>query len=479
MPRYGIGIYVFDSEHQLYLVRKSDSKIGDSNTWLVPGTTFDDPWDCYSDEFRDNKIYDILKEESPIPERILLNREYSIKCLGSWCHRKDKQDYIFINYVAHLTSDGFRHLPEKGRIKKPNIEGTSFNLLSLPISKMSELTQDFFKSSLFHSSGYIPQLHDKNYDEFKEYLGNDHKKYFYLDNIGGGGYGRVYVTLDIATLLPRVVKIPLVNDHDINWPERFLLEGKALFSLNHHKVENVEEIYSINRAVDGRYYLLKEYIKGKNLLKCDNYKKEHVVDIISEIVKVLAKVHSLKVCHRDIKPNNIMIETFDDNKPKITLIDFGLVKSFQIEVGMDPNMTNERFRTGSASYQSLITYNSYKNHNYLDDYYSVLHTFYWLVNNKNFYEDYFEVDYRFAAKKAADCKSEFTDPFLDECILNKVCENWKDKSCLPIFKEFHTIIVNAYDDIYENTGRSIKVKNKKQLAIILEQVETKLKELFK
>jgi hypothetical protein len=204
MPKYGIGIYLFDSEHRLFLVRKPGSVFSDGGEkWLVPGKTFDVPWESYTKKRKDEIIFNILKAESPIPEIQLKNANYEINSLGSWSHRKNNQDFIFNNYVISYKTDCFKHLPDNGRIARDSIKGESFTLLDLPIGTMSDLTQDFFKSSLFHSSGYIPSpSHPNDHKEFEKCLSSDNKKYFLYKSIGGGGYGRVYLTLDIATLLP-------------------------------------------------------------------------------------------------------------------------------------------------------------------------------------------------------------------------------------------------------------------------------------
>lgn len=479
MPKYGIGIYVFDSEYQLYLVKKPKSKFGHSGRkWLVPGITLDEPWHSYSLDEQNALIDQVLTEESPISKEQLTSREVAIQHLGSWSHKKDNREYVFNNFVV-FSREAFRHLPGKGCISNAKISGESFSLLDLPVDSMYSLTQDFFKSSLFHSTGDIPSpTNDKERDEFKDFLSNDYKKYFLFETIAQGGYGRVYATLGITTLLPRVVKIPLANANDNTWLERFLLEGKALLSLIHERVQNIEEIFSINRIDDGRYYMLKEFIRGEDLQKCPKVEKDHIQAIIGAIVRILAKVHELGICHRDIKPNNIMIEFLEDNKPQITLIDFGLVKGSQIDVGKDQNLTTEEFRTGNEFFQSIVTYNSYQKHNLLDDYYSVLLIFYWLFDKKSFYDDYYNLSGQEVAKNVMECKSKYEDPFIEENAVENFCEEWKELPCIEQFAKFHKVVRQAYTDIYEITESDIKVKNENGLEKQLEEVKEKILKIF-
>jgi len=480
MPKDGIGIYVFDSEYRLYLVEKLNSTFSEGGKkLLVPGTTtFKKPWNRCTRNQKDKIIRDILIKESPISREQLSNHRIAFCLLGSWIHNDDNQDYLFDNYVIVLR-EGFRHLPGKGIVKRANITGESFNILELPADSIAPLTMNYFKSVLFHASGYIQSpASDSEHEEFKKSLSNDHKKYFLYEKKPGGGYGDVYVTLDIATLLPRVVKIPRSNPSDDSWQERFLLEGKALLSLSHKRVLNIEEIFSINRVDNDRYYMVKEYIRGKDLEKCRNIEKNHIQVIIGEIVRILAEVHKLGICHRDLKPNNIMIDFLKGNEPKITLIDFGLVKSPQIDVGADQKLTREGDRPGNKFFQSLVTYNSYPKHNLLDDYYSVLLIFYWLFDNKSFYNDYFKLPPSEVVKEVEACKSKYEDPFLEENAVEGFCGKRKEVLCIAQFSEFHKIVRQAYKDIYEITGSDLKVKNENGLEEQLKDVEEKILKIF-
>ena len=71
---------------------------------------------------------------------------------------------------------------------------------------------------------------------------------------------------------------------------------------------------------------LEDYIKGK--YKGSKFKNER--EILLEITGGLAHLHELKIVHRDIKPNNILIsESPSKNEPQIKLADFGISKILQ------------------------------------------------------------------------------------------------------------------------------------------------------
>ena len=111
--------------------------------------------------------------------------------------------------------------------------------------------------------------------------------------------------------------------------ELFNREAEVLHSLgNHARIPRLLAHVKIDREL----YLVQEYIPGKTLaeeLSEQPYKKQtEVISIISELLEIIAFIHSHKIIHRDIKPSNI-IRNKKDNK--LVLIDFGAVMEFKGE----------------------------------------------------------------------------------------------------------------------------------------------------
>lgn len=77
---------------------------------------------------------------------------------------------------------------------------------------------------------------------------------------------------------------------------------------------------------DQFFYLVQEYIDGLNLeeelMQNGKFSEQQVVEVLSEILKVLQFVHDRRIIHRDIKPSNIMRR----RDGKLFLLDFGAVK---------------------------------------------------------------------------------------------------------------------------------------------------------
>ena len=144
--------------------------------------------------------------------------------------------------------------------------------------------------------------------------------------LGEGGMGVVYRARDVN--LNRLVAIKFLKPHlysDEGERARLVQEARAASSLDH---PNICTIYEIEMAPGGQTFIAMAYYDGETLrrklargpLPIDEALM-HAIDI----AQGLAKAHSLRLVHRDIKPDNIAITL--DGVAKI--LDFGLVKHLQ------------------------------------------------------------------------------------------------------------------------------------------------------
>jgi serine/threonine protein kinase/formylglycine-generating enzyme required for sulfatase activity len=137
--------------------------------------------------------------------------------------------------------------------------------------------------------------------------------------IGEGAMGQVYLGHD--TLLDRAVAIKFVaaGSPDAATRERFRIEARAIARLQH---PNVVAIYRVGE-LDGRPYLISEYVRGRNLAQLAlPLAPARVVRIGLGLSRGLAAAHRRGVLHRDLKPANAILD--DDDEVK--LLDFGLAK---------------------------------------------------------------------------------------------------------------------------------------------------------
>ncbi len=153
-------------------------------------------------------------------------------------------------------------------------------------------------------------------------IGRTISHYKVIEKIGQGGMGEVYLAED--TKLNRKVALkflPLqyVSDRDLK--ARFKREAQAAGALNHPNIITIHEV----GEHEGRPYVAMEYVEGgslKDLMRADRLSVAQVTDLAAQISEALARAHQSGIVHRDIKPQNILIDA--DARPRIC--DFGLAK---------------------------------------------------------------------------------------------------------------------------------------------------------
>jgi serine/threonine-protein kinase len=146
-------------------------------------------------------------------------------------------------------------------------------------------------------------------------------RYEIVKSIGEGGMANVYLAKD--TILNRNVAVKVLRGDlsgDDKFIRRFQREALAVSNLSH---PNIVEVYDVGEE-DGEHYIVMEYIDGKTLKqllkKRETLTLTEVIDIMTQLTDGIAHAHESYIIHRDIKPQNIMIE--DDGRVKIT--DFGI-----------------------------------------------------------------------------------------------------------------------------------------------------------
>ena len=146
--------------------------------------------------------------------------------------------------------------------------------------------------------------------------------------IGAGGMSTVYCALDET--LQRQVAVKLMTrevDSGSDELERFRREARAVAQLSHPHIVGV-----IDAGEDqGRAYIVFEYVEGETL-------KEHIrragrlpvaeaVAYAIEIARALGAAHARQIVHRDVKPQNVLID--EEGSAKVT--DFGIARTLDEE----------------------------------------------------------------------------------------------------------------------------------------------------
>lgn len=153
-----------------------------------------------------------------------------------------------------------------------------------------------------------------------------------LLKIGEGGMAHVYRGVQDSLQRPVAIKL-LINDlkFDEEARGRFERESYIIARLNHANI-----IHVIDRGItDGdKPYFVMEYIEGLDLVtaaKSREITHTEKIDIIIQVLKALSYAHKNNVIHRDIKPDNILI----DDEGHVKILDFGIAQFYDEKVSPD------------------------------------------------------------------------------------------------------------------------------------------------
>ncbi len=174
--------------------------------------------------------------------------------------------------------------------------------------------------------------------------------------IGRGGMGIVFRAKDRR--LKRLVAIKLLPPELAFRTEiktRFLREAETAAQLNH---ANIVDIYSVDETVaapgDGAgtrfVYFVMAYIRGDNIARRVHDGGPMPIDetrrILRDVADALAYAHGRGVIHRDIKPDNIVLDA-DTGRPMVT--DFGIARAV---TDSDSRLTVSGIAIGTPTYMS-------------------------------------------------------------------------------------------------------------------------------
>jgi serine/threonine protein kinase len=154
------------------------------------------------------------------------------------------------------------------------------------------------------------------------------ERYRLEEKIGSGGMSSVYRAFD--PMLERWVAIKLMHRDISNDPdqlERFRREARAVAQLNHPHVVTVIDA----GEDDGAPYIVFEYVEGETLKerirRLGRLPVSEAVAYAIEIGRALESAHANRLVHRDVKPQNVLIDP--DGRAKVT--DFGIARSLEAQ----------------------------------------------------------------------------------------------------------------------------------------------------
>ncbi len=170
------------------------------------------------------------------------------------------------------------------------------------------------------------------------------ERYEILELLGQGGMGAVYKTRD--TELGRLVALKLIRADLASNPEILRRFKQELILAREVTHRNVIRIFDLGQA-KGFKFITMEFVEGRDLRAVlrerGKLPPEETVRIIAQVCRALESAHAAGVVHRDLKPQNIML----DAKDRVYVMDFGIAHSLET-----PGMTQTGVLMGTPEYMS-------------------------------------------------------------------------------------------------------------------------------
>lgn len=184
--------------------------------------------------------------------------------------------------------------------------------------------------------------------------------------LGEGGFGITYVgfdqTLDIKVAVKEyfpsgcatrnstvsndiTLNISRQKEYYQNGKERFLQEARSIARFSKERgVVDVRDFFTENNTA----YIIMEYLEGKTLMQHlreeGTFPSDELLNMMLPLMRTLEKMHNAGIIHRDISPDNIMLE----NDGTLRLIDFGAARYF---AGEETRSLSVLLRPGYAPYE--------------------------------------------------------------------------------------------------------------------------------
>ncbi|WHY02333.1 Stk1 family PASTA domain-containing Ser/Thr kinase [Neobacillus sp. DY30] len=184
-------------------------------------------------------------------------------------------------------------------------------------------------------------------------------RYKVLEMIGGGGMANVYLAHDMILdrdVAVKMLRLDFANDEE--FIRRFRREAQSATSLAH---PSIVSIYDVGEEND-LYYIVMEYVEGQTLKQYIQQNSPlqvaETIEIMKQLTSAISHAHQNHIIHRDIKPQNILIDRFGNVK----ITDFGIAMALSATsitqtnsvLGSVHYLSPEQARGGMANKKSDI-----------------------------------------------------------------------------------------------------------------------------
>jgi eukaryotic-like serine/threonine-protein kinase len=170
--------------------------------------------------------------------------------------------------------------------------------------------------------------------------------------IGEGGMGSVYGArhpLIGKRAAIKVIRRELSGSREA--VDRFVLEAQSVNQIGH---PNIVDVFGFGQLPDGRSFFVMEWLEGEPLRERLQRPLQfpEALEILETIAKALEAAHDAGVVHRDLKPDNVYLQSRKGDKPTVKLLDFGLAKLTNQGDGQGLHQTRTGVVMGTPLYLS-------------------------------------------------------------------------------------------------------------------------------
>ncbi|MHC4780777.1 MAG: serine/threonine protein kinase, partial [Planctomycetota bacterium] len=159
--------------------------------------------------------------------------------------------------------------------------------------------------------------------ERNPFIGKEIEGWKLTQELGRGGMGVVMLAENAEDELAAMKLLPGDVAKDSNYIARFEREANALDAVDH---ENILQVFGTGMTQEGIYYIIMEYVEGKSLgdviKTIGQLRPDQALSITKRVAAGLHEAHGQNIIHRDIKPDNILL----DRSGEVKISDFGLAK---------------------------------------------------------------------------------------------------------------------------------------------------------